>query len=119
MKKLFFLSVLLLMPGCAMLQPTASQLQEDKLLLTNCRSVIDGSKKLDDLNRRAMVNEINTNIMAINKALAGEKLPEVKPITVDYVIYLISQFEETKREADDNYTRLAEAVQISTSKKGR
>ncbi len=98
--------------------PVAQQLNEDKLLLTQCRSVISGEKTLDELNRQAMCNEISTNIMSINKALQGEKLPEEKPITVEYIIYLIAQFQQQKVDADNNYLRLQEALQPTTLKAG-
>lgn len=96
--------------------PVASQLEEDKLLLVQCREVIDGSKKLDELNTRAMVNEINTNIMAIQKALQGIPAPAEKQITVSYVLYLIAQFEQKKQTADNDYITLQEALKTSTIK---
>ena len=109
----FLAAVIITLTGCA-ISPVAEQLNEDKLLLVQCREVIDGSKKLDELNQRAMINEINTNIMAIQKALQGEKVTEKSLPTVDYIVYLIAQYEQQKRTADDNYLRLQQAVQAST-----
>lgn len=109
----FLAAVIITLTGCA-ISPVADQLNEDKLLLVQCREVVDGSKKLDELNQRAMINEINTNIMAINKALQGEKATEKPLPTVDYIIYLIAQYEQQKRTADENFIRLQQAVQAST-----